>query len=308
MRILVVGAGAIGGYFGGRLLKAGRDVTFLVRPGRAAQLQRTGLVIHSAVGNVSIANPPTVQAEELRETFDLILLSCKAYDLDAAILSIAPAVGPRTRILPLLNGMKHLDALEARFGKEAVLGGQCFISATLDDDGAIHHLNTSHQLTFGERGGGRSPSADAIQKELAGTGFDLTLTENILVEMWEKWIFIATLAGTTCLMRASVGDVVAVDDTGIGVRMFRECAAIASANGFPLREPAVARAEATMSQKGSTLAASMLRDIERGARTEAEQIFGDLLNRRSHDAREGSLLYLAYVHVKAYETRQRVVR
>src|SRR5580693_9251203 len=102
MRILVVGAGAIGGYFGGRLIEAGRDVTFLVRPRRAAELASAGLVIKSATGNLTVPSPPTVLADELKGHFDLILLSCKAYDLDGAMTSFAPAAGPGTAVLPLL--------------------------------------------------------------------------------------------------------------------------------------------------------------------------------------------------------------
>ena len=209
MRILVVGAGAIGGYFGGRLLEAGRDVTFLVRPRRAAQLAERGLAITSPAGNYRHPRPPTIQADALREPFDLVLLSCKAYDLDEAIRSLAPAVGPRTTILPLLNGMQHIDVLERRFGPAAVLGGQCVISVALDDQGHVAHLNDIARLAFGERNAPPSSRTDAIEAALAGARFDSRRSESILREMWEKWVFIATLAGVTCLMRASVGDVVA---------------------------------------------------------------------------------------------------
>src|SRR6202043_1931860 len=109
MRILVVGAGAIGGYFGGRLLQAGRDVTFLVRPRRAAELAKAGLIVKSPHGDVTLAAPATTLSENIRRPFDLVLLSCKAYDLEGAMDSFAAAVGPETMILPLLNGMKHLD-------------------------------------------------------------------------------------------------------------------------------------------------------------------------------------------------------
>ena len=164
MRILVVGAGAIGGYFGGRLKQAGRDVTFLVRPRRAAQLAKTGLVIHSPFGNVNLPAPPVVTAEALREPFDLILLSCKAYDLESAADSFAPAVGPNTAILPLLNGMAHMDFLSRRFGATAVLGGQCVISTTLDDEGQILHLNDTHFLSFGEQNGSKSRRAPKLSR------------------------------------------------------------------------------------------------------------------------------------------------
>src|ERR1700723_1310756 len=162
MKILVIGAGAIGGYFGGRLLEAKRDVVFLVRPRRAGQLAKTGLVIKSPAGDVNIPNPPTVQADALDQHFDLILLSCKAYDLDDAMESFAPAVGPQTAILPLLNGLNHLDALDRRFGAPRTLGGLCLISTTLDDEGRILHLNDLHGLTFGPRDGAKSARVAAI--------------------------------------------------------------------------------------------------------------------------------------------------
>jgi 2-dehydropantoate 2-reductase len=304
MRILIVGAGALGGYFGGRLLKAGRDVTFLVRPNRAQQLKRSGLVIRSAAGDVDIPNPPTVQARELRDSFDLILLSCKAYDLDAAIESIAPAVGPHTTILPILNGMRHLDVLDARFGSAASLGGQCFISAALDAEGRIQHFNEAHNLSFGERSGGSTPRARAIREALSGAGFDLALSESILQEMWEKWIFIAAMASVNCLMRASIGDLVAAGGTDIASSMLDECARIASSAGFVPRDAAVARYRAFLTTAGSPLMASMLRDIERGAQTEGEHIIGDLVRRQDGASHSTSLLRLAHLHLKSYEVRR----
>jgi 2-dehydropantoate 2-reductase len=153
MRFLVVGAGATGGYFGGRLLEAGRDVTFLVRSARAERLAASGPTIASPAGDVTLPSPPTVLAAELRAPFDVVILSCKAYDLEAAIESFAPAVGPQTAVVPLLNGMRHLDALDARFGADRVLGGSCFISAKLDEAGRIAHVSDIHRLTFGERTG-----------------------------------------------------------------------------------------------------------------------------------------------------------
>ena len=174
MRTLVVGAGAIGGYFGGRLLEAGRDVTFLVRPRRAAELARTGLAIRSRLGDADLPEPPLVFADKLAEPFDLVLLACKAYDLDGAMASFAPAVGPDTAILPLLNGIRHLDELQARFGVAHVLGGQCVISTTLDLEGRIVHLGDAHTLTFGELdgfrfGAHRDDRQRAVGRSLRGT-------------------------------------------------------------------------------------------------------------------------------------------
>ena len=148
MRILVVGAGAIGGYFGGRLLQAGRDVTFLVRPRRASELASAGLVIKSPNGDVTLANPPTVQADALKDKFDVVLLSCKAFDLDDAIASFAAAVGPNTAIIPMLNGMKHLDILDQTFGAERVLGGLCAIAATLNEQREVVQLQPMQSINY----------------------------------------------------------------------------------------------------------------------------------------------------------------
>src|SRR4051812_32349631 len=171
MRILVVGAGAIGGYFGGRILQAGRDVTFLVRPKRAAELADAGLVIKSPNGDVTLKNPPTVQADKLGEKFDIVLLSCKAFDLDDAIKSFAPAVGPQTSIIPLLNGMLHLDTLDRKFGHERVLGGLCAIAATLNEHREVVQLAPMQSLTFGERDGKMSDRVRAIAEMMASGNF-----------------------------------------------------------------------------------------------------------------------------------------
>jgi len=303
MRILVVGAGALGGYFGGRL-KAGRDVTFLVRPRRAEQLAKTGLLVRSPKGDIHIAAPPTVLSENIRAPFDLILLSCKAYDLQNAMDSFAPAIGASTAILPLLNGMKHMDLLAARFSAGAVLGGQCIISATLDDEGRILHLNDTHFLSFGEQNGAKSPRVVAIATAFSGAKFDSQLSTAILQEMWEKWAFIAAAAGICCLMRGAFGDIAAAGASQLASDMFGECCAIAAKNGFNPGETAVKRSVGMLTAAGSPIAASMLRDIERGAPIEADHIVGDLLARGGARPGDYPLLQIAYAHLRTYEARR----
>src|ERR1700722_10442811 len=209
MRVLVVGAGAIGGYFGGRLLEAGRDVTFLVRPRRAAELASAGLVIKSPNGDVTMRNPPAVQADQLKEKFDVVFLSCKAFDLEDAIKSFAPAVGQETAIIPMLNGMRHLDILDAKFGRERVLGGLCAIAVTLNDKREVVQLAPMQSLTFGERDGKTTDRVRAIAEVMAAGKFGSVASENILQDMWEKWVFLASLAASTCLMRTTVGNILA---------------------------------------------------------------------------------------------------
>jgi 2-dehydropantoate 2-reductase len=300
MRILIVGAGAIGGYFGGRLLDAGRDVTFLVREGRALELERDGLLVRSPFGNIEYPSPPHVLAAMLDAPFDLIILTCKAYDLDTAMASFAPAVGPQTLILPLLNGMAHLERLSERFAPIHVLGGQCLISLDRDASGAILHLNDLHQLSFGEREGGVTPRIERVAQALGNAGFDAVSSQQITQEMWEKWCFIATGAG--------IGDVVAGGGEGLILKLLDECAKVAEFAGHPLRSEVRQRFESMLTAPGSRMTASMLRDIERGAPIEVDQVIGDLINRRpsADGTREGSLSALDYVHLhlRAYETRR----
>jgi 2-dehydropantoate 2-reductase len=304
MRFLVVGAGATGGYFGGRLLEAGQDVAFLVRPARAERLAATGLAIVSPAGNVTLRSPPTVLAAELRAPFDAVILSCKAYDLDGAIASFAPAVGPDTVVVPLLNGMRHLDALDARFGAGRVLGGSCFISAKIDEGGQVVHVSDIHRLALGERSGGRSPRVDALAAAMSGAKFEAVASDEILLVMWEKWVFLASLAAMTCLTRAAVGDVVAAGGADLAAALLDECREIAAATGFPPRPDSLRAALARLTDPGSAVSASMLGDVERRGRTEAEHVLGDLL-RRCGGALDGdrSLLRLAYVAVKAAAAR-----
>jgi 2-dehydropantoate 2-reductase len=307
MRILIVGAGAIGGYFGGRLLEAARDVTFLVRPGRAQELDRDGLIVRSPLGNIAYPAPPHVASQELSGRYDLILLSCKAYDLDAAMESFAEAVGPETLILPLLNGMAHIDRLSARFTRANVLGGQCLISLDRDASGAIVHLNDTNQLTFGELDGQSSARIQRVADALSGAGFDANLSTSIVQEMWEKWCFIATGAGITASMRSSIGDVLVAGGGSLVLTLLDECAAVAASAGYALRPAVKERFVKMLIQPGSKMTASMLRDVERGAAIEVEHVLGDLVARRDAAGlavQELSVLGFAYVHLKAYEARR----
>jgi 2-dehydropantoate 2-reductase len=308
MNILVVGAGAVGGYFGGRLLEQKRDVTFLVRPGRAAQLASSGLIIRSRMGDVSLAAPRTVLAEDLHDTFDLVLLSCKAYDMENAMASFAPAVGSNTAILPLLNGMRHLELLDRQFGSARVLGGQCFIAATMNEQHEIVHLNEAHDLSFGERSGVTSDRVRRIAEEFTGARCNARLSTEIVLEMWEKWAFIASAAGGTCLMRASVGDILtAPGGKEFLMGLLDECGSVAEAEGHRLREASIKRAQTTLTTPGSPLTASMLRDIERNAAIEADHIVGDMLRRgaESNMPKERlAHLAVAFTHLKSYEARR----
>jgi 2-dehydropantoate 2-reductase len=303
VRILIVGAGAIGGYFGARLIAAGRDVTFLVRARRAQQLRNSGLNVTSPLGDLNLPPPALVSTESLSGFYDLVILSSKSYDLEGSINDFAPGVGPDSQVLPLLNGLRHLDVLDARFGAQRVMGGAARISSTLDADGRIHQLGTFNALVFGSRSPGPNALIDRIAGALRVPGFDAHLSPDILREMWEKWVFIAAAAATTCLMRASVADIIAAGARDIPAGLLEECGAIAAQNGFAPRESALNAGLAVLTTPGSPFTASMLRDIEQGGRIEADHIVGDLLRRASGTT--PPLLSTAYAHLRAYEARRK---
>lgn len=306
MRILVLGAGAVGGYFGSRLLEAGRDVHFLVRSHRAAALRCTGLIVRSPAGDMRFKHPPLLTTDDTIPPFDLVILACKAYDLASAIKAIEPAVGPKTSILPLLNGFRHFDALNERFGAEHVVGGLCSIGATIAADGAVEHLGAMHVLRYGERDRSYSPRVKALEAMFKGVRIDAKASRDIVQALWEKVVMLASLAALTCLMRANVGVINrAPGGRDAALALLAECCAVAEANGHAPRPAVLDDVRAMLTDEKSRFSASMLRDIERSGRTEADHIFGDLIARADAASVPVPLLKLAYAHVKVYELRQK---
>ena len=308
MRILVLGAGGTGGYFGGRLAQAGADVTFLVRPARAALLAERGLRIRSPLGDADL-DVATVTAQDLpalaaARPFDLVLLACKAYDLDSAIESVAPAVGANTAVLPILNGLLHYDALDARFGRERVPGGLCFIGATLGADGEVLHLGRPASITFGLREGNADGGVLArLAAAYAQAGVDHLYAPDIAAAQWIKYSFLAALAAGTCLTRASVGAIVAAEGgEAFMAALHAECLAVAAAEGHPVPEDEARTARSGLTRAGSPVTASMLRDLQAGLRVEALQIVGDMVHRAHRAGLQVPRLEAAWVHLQAYES------
>jgi len=300
MRILVVGAGATGGLFGARLARAGRDVTFLVRPNRAAQLRERRLHVVSPLGDFSIT-PQLAERGTIEGPYDLVLLGLKAYQLNDAIADFAPAVGETSAILPMLNGMKHLETLADRFGKQAVLGGVCIVSSTLDEAGRIVQLHEAQALVYGEQSGETTARITAIDAELADAGFGATLSPHILRDMWEKWRFLATLAASNVLMRGNVDQIVQAGGAPTVAAIFAECTALARAAGYEPTGGLVGNALERLTTPGLPLTASMYRDMLGGARVEADHILGDLVTRGRALGVPTPLLEAAYVQLNVYQ-------
>jgi 2-dehydropantoate 2-reductase len=301
MKILVVGAGAVGGYFGARLAQAGRDVNFLVRPSRAQQLRSEGLCIVSPHGDLTL-QPKTITANELDSPFDIIFLSVKAPALDRAMDDMAAAVGPDTMIYPVLNGMRHIETLTRRFGEHSVLGGVCLVVTDLDEQGRIVQMNPTQKLIYGGRNGEITPRLRSLDETLSNSGFDTELSANIIHAMWQKWVMIASLGLVTCLLDGTIGDINAVPHGGeTALRAVDECAAVAAACGFPPSQTVLEDMRKRATAKGSSLTSSMYRDLQKGAPVEVDTILGDLLEHgRSHHV-DIPLLQAGCVRLRAYQ-------
>jgi 2-dehydropantoate 2-reductase len=300
MRILVLGAGGIGGYFGGRLAAAGVDVTFLVRERRAEILARDGLVIRSEAGDLAI-QVRTVTAATAKPGYDAILLSCKAYDLDDAIAALRPAAAGAL-IVPLLNGMRHLDALDAAFGAENVAGGVAAISVTLEDDGAIRHFGKNQSYTHGARFPAQAARCAALAEAMAKGGFPVRDSETIMQDMWEKFVLICSAAGSACLMRGSLSEIDATDHgASVMLDLYAECAAAAAAAGHAPRPRHLEMFKGGLGGGTPANVPSMLRDLRRGFRVEADHIVGDMLARARAAGAAAPLLRAAFSHLQVYQ-------
>jgi len=305
VKILILGAGAIGGYVGGRLQQSGSDVTFLVRPARQQAIARDGLVIKSTKGDIA-QKVKTVTKGSEGGPYDIVLLTCKAYDLDSAIEAIAPAVGSDTTVVPLLNGMRHLDVLDAKFGKEKVVGGLARVGVAMSPEGTILHTSPFAAISFGERDG-QAPRAAlqeldaAIKKSIVDGG----LHAKIVQDLWDKWIMLCSLAATNCLMRGSSGDILEADEgRAIVMETVDECQKVAAAAGHDPGDKGMQTIRGFLTVKGSKFTASMLHDLEKGAMVEADHIVGDMIARGRKAGVATPNLRIAYAHLQVYLTRR----
>ena len=304
MKILVLGAGGIGGYYGGRLAQGGADVTFLVRARRREQIARDGLVVKSPLGDFTV-KAKTVLAEEVGGGFDVVLFTCKAYDLDSAMDAIAPAVLAGAAIVPMLNGLAHFERLDDRFGRDKVLGGTCQINVTLKPDGTVFHADPLQRLTFGERDGNCTTRAEAFASELAKTKIDWKLSDDIDQDLWEKVVFLSALAANTCLYRGTVREIMGAPGGMESMeRTLDANSALATKEGLTPRAAQIDAARKRLTDPEGTWSASMLRDMEGGGPVEADHIVGWMLQRLRHHKLDDTVMSMAYTHLKTYEARR----
>ena len=305
MRILVIGAGAVGGYFGARLAQAGRDVTFLVRGPRMERIKANGIQIVSPHGDLTI-HPKVVTSSQITTFYDAILIGVKSYALSSAIEDLAAAVGPQTSILPVLNGMRHIDLLTARFGKHAVLGGVCLVATELDGEGRIRQLSDIQSLTFGELDGQSTPRCQQLNETLQGAGFDAAVSNHILQDMWQKWVQLATLGAINCLLDGNIGEIVAVrGGADLSLAALQECSGIASACGYQQTGAFLEKQRKDLTTQGSQMTSSMYRDFKKGAPVEVDTILGDPLDRGQKQDVKTPILEAAFVKLSIYQRRMK---
>jgi 2-dehydropantoate 2-reductase len=305
VKILILGAGAVGGYWGARLHQAGIDVTFLLREKRAETVRKNGLVVKSPKTGDAVLPVKVVTRATEGGPYDVIVLACKGYDLGSAIDAIVPAVATATTIVPILNGHMHFALLDARFGKEKVAGGLARIGGMLGPNGEILHSGASG-VSFGERDG-KPPRAALVELDAAckKAGIVGGLNPDINQDLWDKWIMLGAIASMCGAMRGTVGDIMESDEGGaIMAEILEECRGVAAAEGYPPADTVVGAIRASLTQKGGKSVASILGDIEKGGAVEAKSIVGDMLARARQHGLAAPNLRFAYAHLQTYEARR----
>jgi 2-dehydropantoate 2-reductase len=305
MRILIAGAGATGGYFGARLAQAGRDVTFLVRPNRADQL----------AGGLRLAGPEreetvpvrALTAEQLDgRPYDLVLVAVKAGALQSVLDQLGPAVGPETLILPFLNGMRHLEILNERFGKDRVLGGTVRVVTFVTPDGAIRQVLPLADIVIGAQPGGPAERAADVGRELSVPGYELRITDDILTSMWHKWGFIVAAGVGSLLMRADFGEIASVP----GGKQFidtvlTETDRVLEIAGHPVPDSTHQATLGMLAQPGLPFAPSLYRDFTAGREHEGEHLLGDFAATARQIGAATPLTDLALLQIRVHDQAQR---
>jgi 2-dehydropantoate 2-reductase len=302
MRVLVVGAGAVGGHFGTLLARAGVDVTFLVRGSRAEHLRSHGVTLVAPDGTRTTTPVATVTAPSLREPFDVVLLAVKSTAVAAALEDVAPAIGPGTGIVPLLNGIDHLSAIAERYDARHLLGGVSLVATQLDSDGAIRQLTTAGTLITGELSGRVTERLEEITGTFAPAAFTTVASTTIEQDMWEKWLLMAAGGAATVLYGGHVGQINPVVEGTDAIRgVIEESASVLEAAGHPARKDALANVTSTLTSPDSVFATSLYRDFRADRTTEVEPIIGALCRVASRHGVQVPLLRAAAVRLRVHE-------
>jgi len=275
MRIVIMGAGALGGYFGVRLAAAGNDVAFVARGAHLAAIQRQGLRVTSARGDVHLRDVVATQDPGTLGPADMVLIGVKLWDLEAAAQAVKPLVRPGTAVVAFQNGVSKDDTLVRALGPEAVIGGVAQIGVVIAEPGVIAHTGTMAKLIFGERDNARSLRVEAFQAACAAAGIDAEIAPDIRLATWEKFVFLVGMSAVTASMRSRVGPIRAnAQARAFLADLMREAVAVGQAQGVNLPDDYVDRRMGFIDQLPAEMTASMQGDLARGNRLEVPWLSG----------------------------------
>ena len=300
MKVLILGVGGLGGFFGAHLQKTNCDVTFLVREKTKKLISEHGIKILSDFGNFKI-KPVLITKKELKVNYDVVIISCKAYDLDEAINDLKPSQ-KNAVIVPLLNGQAHINKLEKAFKKENVFGGVAHVSSNTTTPGEIKHVGKIKRLCFGARHKENQEIANDFYQLCRKADFQTILSENINLDIWEKWIFLATIAGATTLFQTSIDNINIKPNGKIFIQnLWNECINISKENGYELRTESKSLHEDLLFKSDYPFKASMLVDMEKKLMTEHEHIFFEFIKLGKKKKLITSLLETCHLNMSIYE-------
>ena len=302
MKILILGAGAVGGYFGARLIESGADVTFLVRKKRAQLLKKQGLKIISPCGDLNL-KVKTITNDNITPVYDVILLTNKSYDMDEILETNFP-VKNSSVIIPLLNGFSHIGKLEKKFSNASVFGGLAHIFSTIGATGEIQHFNEVHSITFGHLKNKNKDIGKNFYDICDKANFTVNYSNNIVLDLWYKWILIATVAGATTMFKCVLGEVL---NTKFGKsfveELHEECIQIAKSKNIKLDEKTIFQQRKFLTMKNSNWNSSMRRDMENGSKIEHDHIFFELIKIANRNKISCPNLKLVFTNGQIYSSK-----
>ena len=279
MKFAIFGTGGVGGYFGGRLAQAGEDVTFIARGNHLSVIQQAGLSVDSIRSDFVVNPAKATDSTQSVGAADVVILAIKGWQLDEAILQMKPLIGDTTVIVPLLNGIEHMEALVNAFGSEHVLGGVCRISAFIAEAGHIKHVGIDPFISFGEWNGKNSERVSKLYdvfKNISGVTVEASV--NIELAMWEKYLLIAAFSGVGAVTRSPVGMFRSIPETrAMFRRALEEVVLVANSCGVGLTEKSVQAVMDRIDQTQPDTMASMQKDILAGRPSELESQTGALV-------------------------------
>jgi 2-dehydropantoate 2-reductase len=275
MRIVIMGAGGLGGYFGARLAAAGNDVAFIARGAHLTAIREHGLRVESALGNLHLRDVVATDDPGTLSPADVVMIAVKLWDTEAAAEAVRPLVRPGTAVVSFQNGVSKDDVLTSILGREAVIGGVGQIGVVIASPGVIRHTGTMAKLIFGELDNTRSSRVEALLDACTAAGIDAEIAENINLAIWQKFAFLVPMSACTAAMRSSIGPIRANPRTrAFLLDITREVVAVGRALGINLADDFVEQRMAFVETLPPQMTASMQGDLARGNRLELPWLSG----------------------------------